>query len=76
MVKAKGGIFPADAFFPNQYGLYCMQGNVSEITADLGVSIGGNYLLTASDARFNSKQEYKKPEAWLGFRCVAEKKKP
>jgi formylglycine-generating enzyme required for sulfatase activity len=76
MVKAKGGIFPADSFFPNQYGLYCMQGNVSEMTSEQGVAIGGNFQLTAAEARFNSKQEYKKPEVWLGFRCVAEKKKP
>ena len=76
MVKAKGGIFPADAFFPNQYGLFCMQGNVSEMTSDQGIAVGGNYQLTAADARFNSKQEYKKAEVWLGFRCVAEKKKP
>lgn len=75
MSKAKGGIFPAYAFFANQYGLYCMQGNVSEMTSEEGVAVGGNYTLTAQDARFNSKQEYKKPEMWLGFRCVAEKKK-
>jgi formylglycine-generating enzyme required for sulfatase activity len=76
MTKAKGGIFPAYAFFPNQFGLYCMQGNVSEMTSEDGVAVGGNYQLAAQDARFNSKQEYKKPETWLGFRCVAEKKKP
>ena len=75
MTKARGGIFPAYSFFPNQYGLYCMQGNVSEMTSEQGVAIGGNYQLTAADARFNSKQEYKKPEVWLGFRCVAEMKK-
>ncbi|MBI1768568.1 MAG: SUMF1/EgtB/PvdO family nonheme iron enzyme [Bacteroidetes bacterium] len=76
MVKARGGIFPAISFFANQYGLYCMQGNVSEMTSEQGIAVGGNFQLTAADARFNSKQEYKKPEAWLGFRCVAEKKKP
>ena len=76
MTKAKGGIFPAYAFFPNQFGLYCMQGNVSEMTSEEGVAAGGNYLLTAQESRFNSKQEYKKPETWLGFRCVAEKKNP
>ena len=76
MTKARGGIFPANAFFPNQHGLYCMQGNVSEMTSEQGTAVGGNFQLTAADARFNSKQEYKKPEVWLGFRCVAEKKKP
>src|SRR5258708_4342360 len=73
-VKAKGGIFPVHSFFANQYGLYCMQGNISEMTSEQGVAIGGNYLLPATEAHFNSKQEYTKPEVWLGFRCVAEKK--
>jgi formylglycine-generating enzyme required for sulfatase activity len=74
--KARGGIFPATSFFANQHGLYCMQGNVSEMTSSNGIAVGGNYSLTAADAHFNSKQEFKKAEVWLGFRCVAERKKP
>jgi Uncharacterized conserved protein len=75
MVKSQGGLFPSTAFFANQFGAYCMQGNVSEMTSEKGIGMGGNYSLKVEQARFNSKQEYKKPESWLGFRCIAEKRK-
>jgi len=72
-VKAKGGIFPVHSFFANQYGLYCMQGNISEMTSEQGVAIGGNYLLPATEAHFNSKQNTQNLKCgWFSLCCRKE----
>lgn len=70
---ARDGIFPTTSFFPNVYGIFTLQGNVSEMTSVKGVAAGGNYSLPMDQAHFDSKQNYSKPEIWLGFRCVAQK---
>jgi formylglycine-generating enzyme required for sulfatase activity len=75
---------------PNEYGIYNLSGNVSEIIADTLVkglnyenSLDGKvfrekrdeYLLvdsTESGYNYNYTFRYKKPQAWLGFRCVCE----
>jgi formylglycine-generating enzyme required for sulfatase activity len=68
------GLFKTNSFYENGLGLLTLQGNVSEMTSEKGVSVGGNYNLPMEQARFDSKQLYSKPESWLGFRCVAQRK--
>ena len=47
-------------------------GNVSEMTSQKGVAMGGNYELLSTQINLKKSIEYEKSERWLGFRCVAE----
>jgi formylglycine-generating enzyme required for sulfatase activity len=55
-------------------GAYDVFGNVSEMTSDKGIAKGGNFNLYANQCHPDSIQLYVKPEKWLGFRCIADKK--
>lgn len=58
------------AFKPNKFDVYDLFGNVSEMTSTKGIALGGNFTLYANQCRNDSIQNYKKPEKWLGFRCI------
>lgn len=51
------------------------KGNVAEMTSVKGVAKGGSYAHYASESFAGIKNYYEKPELWLGFRCVIEKRK-
>ena len=64
--------------WPNCYGLFNFQGNVSEMTSIKGIAKGGSCFHPASEANKGKIQTYTKPEIWLGFRVwyrVYEEKK-
>lgn len=79
------GIYSGKA---NRYGLYQMLGNVSELTADTLVkgfnyslplynierseSERGSYTMNSLTYNYTISKKYKRPEPWIGFRCVAE----
>lgn len=63
-----------EGFFPNNLGAYDVFGNVSEMTATKGESLGGNFRQRAVQCHIDSVQYYTKPEDWLGFRCIAIRK--
>jgi hypothetical protein len=48
-----------------------MQGNAAEMTSEKGVAKGGSYFHYANQSLKGKVNPYTKPEAWLGFRCVA-----
>ena len=52
-----------------------MQGNASEMTSVKGIAKGGSYYHYATESKKGINNNYTKPEAWLGFRCVAKLKK-
>lgn len=70
---------------PNRYGLYQILGNVSELIADSMVK-GLNYskpiysiereentdVIRTQTYNYKLTEKYKRPEPWLGFRCVCE----
>lgn len=63
-------LLQVDSYWPNELGLYNVQGNASEMTSSKGIAKGGSYRHYARQS-FNDKiQEYSKPEAWLGFRYI------
>ncbi len=72
-VKEKRGKQEPHAIFdspPNEWGFYNMVGNVSEMIAEKGKCKGGSYLDKLDHCKIKSSFTYKKPEKWLGFRCV------
>ena len=66
---------PVYSYWKNNFGLYNMFGNVSEMTDEYGVSKGGGWRNNLDDCRAGKDIIYSKPVSWLGFRCVCELKK-
>jgi len=60
----------ADNYWPSHLGLYCLQGNASEMTSVEGIAMGGSFRDFARQSYKDQKQRYTKPEDWLGFRCL------
>lgn len=61
---------PAKSGVPNKYNLYNMVGNVAEMIQEKGISKGGSWQHGLDECKITDSVKYKKPEAWLGFRCV------
>lgn len=66
------GAFPIYSYAPDKTGLYCIYGNVSEMTEEKGIAKGGSYLDYAADCNANKIINYSQAQPWLGFRCVLE----
>jgi len=47
-----------------------LQGNAAEMTSTEGIAMGGSFRHSARETFSDRKQEYNKPENWLGFRYV------
>jgi formylglycine-generating enzyme required for sulfatase activity len=58
------------SYWPNTLGLYNLQGNAAEMTSTEGIAMGGSFRHSARETFRDRKQEYSKPENWLGFRYV------
>lgn len=56
----------------NKFGTTDMVGNVSEMVAEKGIAKGGSWAHDLQSSQINQRQYYKKPEAWLGFRCICD----
>ena len=72
----------------NKYGLYNMLGNVSELVADSlckglnytrpiysakrEVNEDDTYTISTETYNYKLETKYRRPEPWLGFRCVCE----
>lgn len=66
---------PVRSYSKSLYGLYNMLGNVTEMVHEKGISKGGGWRNNLEDCRVGKQQEYSKPTAWMGFRCVCVIKK-
>ncbi|AFM02549.1 hypothetical protein Fleli_0038 [Bernardetia litoralis DSM 6794] len=55
-----------------QFGLDNLFGNVAEMTSEKGIAKGGSFYHTLEECAADRVQVYDSPQAWLGFRCVAE----
>ena len=69
-----GGVFPvkSHSYHPNEYGLYCVIGNVAEMTAEKGVAKGGGWRTPGGEAKIGKKQMYQGPDPNVGFRVIME----
>jgi hypothetical protein len=56
----------------NNFGLYNMMGNVSEMVSEKDVSMGGSYRNTYEECLINNTFKYNNPSDCLGFRSVCE----
>lgn len=61
-----------DARSVSIHGLHHLFGNVSEMTAIKGVAKGGNWMMKVDACKPSNNNNYRKPTAWLGFRCLLE----
>lgn len=62
---------PAESYYPNQFGIYNMSGNVAELVSDDTVAMGGSWNDTGYDVRVESEQPATEPRSTIGFRVVA-----
>jgi len=69
-----GGIFlvHADAYFPNEYGLYNTSGNAAEMVQGGLVAKGGSWEDLPADCTIQSKKKINGPSPSLGFRVFME----
>ena len=63
---------PVKSYWPNNYGIYTIIGNIAEMVQEKGVSKGGSWIHTPEQSNLTKQIIYTKPTSWLGFRCVCE----
>ncbi len=61
---------PANSYLPNEFGLYHLNGNVSEMVAEDGIAVGGDWYSPGYDIRNLSTKAFTKPNPTVGFRVV------
>ena len=62
---------PVTSFSPQNKKYHHLIGNVAEMTTQKNIAKGGSYRHTLEESKIKNNIAYEKPEAWLGFRCVA-----
>ena len=62
---------PAESYYPNQFGIYNMSGNVAELVSDDTVAMGGSWNDTGYDVRVESEQPATEAKSTIGFRVLA-----
>lgn len=68
-------IAPVDSYFPNDFGLYNMAGNVAEMVLDSNFTKGGSWKSNSYYLQINSREEWDKTaNPFTGFRVVMIKK--
>lgn len=62
---------PAKSYWPNEYGFYNMNGNVSEMISDGDYAVGGDWRAPGYDIRNESIKNFNDAHPTVGFRVVA-----
>ena len=62
---------PAKSYWPNEYGFYNMNGNVSEMISDGEFAVGGDWRAPGYDVRNESIKPFTGAHPTVGFRIVA-----
>lgn len=65
------GLLRVDAYQSSSQGIFCLQGNAAEMTSKEGIAMGGSFFHFANESYSERRNDYSKPELWLGFRYVA-----
>ncbi len=66
-------IAPIESYWPNQFGVYNLNGNVAEMISEKGKAVGGSWRNGGKDVKNESVLIYDKPLPNVGFRIVATK---
>ena len=61
---------PSISYWPNQFGIYNLNGNVSEMIAEKGKAVGGDWQSPGFDVRNESIKTIEGPAPTTGFRVV------
>jgi formylglycine-generating enzyme required for sulfatase activity len=61
---------PSESYWPNQFGVFNLSGNVAEMISEKGVAVGGAWNNPGFDVRIDSKKEYSGSDNSVGFRVV------
>jgi len=61
---------PVNSYFPNDFGLHNMNGNVAEMLAEEGQAAGGSWRSPGYDIRNESVMAFTGPSPEVGFRVV------
>jgi len=56
------------SFYPNNFGLHNVCGNVAEMIREKGIAKGGSWESTGGDVQVKSRAHYSKPSRDIGFR--------
>ena len=62
---------PSISYWPNELGVYNMNGNVAELVSDKEIVVGGDWRSPGYDIRNESARAYKGASTTVGFRVVA-----
>lgn len=62
---------PSESYWPNDYGLYNINGNVAEMISDGDFAVGGAWNSPGYDIRNESITDFTEPHPTVGFRVVA-----
>ncbi|MBN2681796.1 MAG: SUMF1/EgtB/PvdO family nonheme iron enzyme [Bacteroidales bacterium] len=63
---------PVTSYWPNEFGLYNMSGNIAEMISPQGITKGGSYDMPGFHLRIEVDGKYIGPQKDVGFRCVCE----
>lgn len=71
---ADGGFFPVPvaSYFPNNFGLYNVSGNVAEMVQEPGIAKGGSWNHQPYKGNLSEKIHFTKPEPTIGVRVFME----
>lgn len=61
---------PAKSYWPNQFGIYNLNGNAAEMIDEKGFALGGSWKNTGYDVRLESQSLYEQSNPMTGFRVV------
>lgn len=61
---------PAKSYWPNQFGIYNLNGNAAEMINQKGIAMGGSWKNTGYDVRLESQNAFEEANPSTGFRVV------
>lgn len=61
---------PSKSYWPNEFGIYNMNGNAAEMISEFGIAMGGSWKDPGYDVRVESERKYDQANPTTGFRVV------